>query len=153
MARSYGILIGALLTLGGVLGFVRGEVGITVIGISLEFSEIPNIVHIAIGLIGLGSGFAGGGYARAFARASGVIYTLVAVLGFARILGFAYTPDSVVTIPKLNWSDNAIRLVTMLNLNWSDNLIQLFVGLFGLLTGFTGSDAFIRARIKSYRRP
>jgi hypothetical protein len=133
MARSYAILIGALLTLVGVLGFVRGEVGITLMGMSLKFSQINNIVHLASGLIGLALGFASWSYARAFARVFGVMYTLVAVFGFAHM------PDFV---------------VTTLDLNWNYNAIHLMVGLFGLLVGFSDSDsdAIIRARIKSYRR-
>jgi hypothetical protein len=132
MAKSYAIIIGAILTLLGILGFVGRQVGIPLMGTSLEFSNIANIVHVASGLIGLALGFASGGnYARAFARVFGMFYTLVAVLGFVHI------PDPV---------------VTMLNLSWNYNTIHLVVGLFGLLVGFSDSNAFIRSKIKSYRR-
>jgi hypothetical protein len=116
MAKSYAIVIGAVLTLVGILGFIRGQAGMTMMGMSLQFSLIHNVIHLATGLLGLALGFAGGGkHARAFAQVFGVIYTLVAVLGFAHAPGF---------------------VVSMLNLNTSYNMIHLVVGLLGLLAGF-----------------
>ena len=115
MAKGYAIIIGAALTLVGILGFVRGSAGMQMLGMSLQFSMIHNVIHLVSGLAGLAMGLSGGGSARLFAQIFGVIYTLVALLGFAHAPGF---------------------LVDMLNLNTSYNLIHLAVGLLGLLAGF-----------------
>ena len=116
MAKSYAIVIGAVLTLVGILGFVRGQAGMTMMGMSLQFSLIHNLIHLVSGLAGLALGFASGGKnARVFAQIFGVVYTLVALLGFVNAPGF---------------------VITMLNLNTGYNLIHLVVGLLGLLAGF-----------------
>ena len=116
MAKSYAIIIGAVLTLVGILGFVKGQAGMTMMGMSLQFSVIHNIIHLVSGLVGLALGYASNGkYAKAFAQVFGLIYTLVALLGFAHVPGF---------------------VMTMLNFNTAYNLIHIMVGLLGLLAGF-----------------
>jgi len=88
-------------------------------GVSLQFSVIHNIIHLATGLVGLALRYTSDGkYAREFPQIFGVIYTLVAVLGFAHLPGF---------------------VVSMLNLNTAYNLIHLILGVLGLLAGFTSS--------------
>lgn len=118
MAKAYAIIVGAVLALVGILGFIKGQAGMEMMGLSLQFSIIHNIIHLATGLVGVALGYASEGkYARAFAQVFGVIYTLVALLGFAHVPGV---------------------IVTMLNLNTAYNLIHVVVGLLGLLAGFTG---------------
>ena len=114
MAKGYAVVVGAVLTLVGILGFVKGDTPF----MGLEFTTTHNAVHLITGLIGLVAGLSGGGKgSRAFAQVFGVIYTLVAILGFASV------PAS---------------LVTALHLNTPYNVIHLVVGLLGLLAGFTG---------------
>ncbi len=113
MAKTYAIVVGAILTLVGILGFVRTDM------FGLHFNTTHNAIHLLSGVIGLAAGFSGGGKgAKTYAMAFGVIYTLVA------IVGFAHMPES---------------LNTMLNLNLNYNVIHLAVGLLGLLAGFTGA--------------
>lgn len=112
MAKGYAIVVGAVLLLIGICGFVMGTS--TLMG--LHFNTTHNTIHVLSGVIGLAAGLAGGGKgARLFAQAFGVIYTLVAILGFA---GVAYVND-------------------LLMLNTLYNVIHLVVGLLGLLAGFT----------------
>jgi hypothetical protein len=114
MAKGYAIVVGIILTVVGILGFVKGSREF----MGLHFNAVHNCIHLFSGLIGLIAGFAAGGKgAKVYAQVFGVIYTLVAILGFA---GMAYVTD-------------------LLNLNATYNVIHLAVGLLGLLAGFTGA--------------
>jgi hypothetical protein len=113
MAKGYAIVVGAVLLVVGILGFVKGDAGM----MGMKFNTMHNSIHLLSGIIGLGAGFAGAKASRMFAQIFGVIYTLVAILGFAGV-GF---------------------VVDMLMLNTNYNIIHIAVGLLGLLAGFTGS--------------
>jgi hypothetical protein len=117
MGKTYAVVIGLVLTLVGIIGFWKGMDGM----MGLQFSTIHNVIHLATGLIGLAAGLGGGEKGgRGFAKVFGLIYTLVAILGFAGV------PASI---------------VTMLNLNTMYNVIHLAVGLLGLLAGFMGGSS------------
>ena len=119
MAKGYAVVVGLVLLLVGILGFVKSDM--TIMGMTLRFNPIHNSIHLLSGLVGLAAGLAGGGSgAKTFAQVFGVIYTLVALAGFAGM-------------PAI--------VVTTLNLNTSYNVIHLAVGLLGLLAGFTGAKA------------
>ena len=112
MAKSYAVVVGAVLALVGILGFVKSEF------MGLHFNTTHNLIHLLSGVIGLAAGLTGGGKnAKTFAQVFGVVYTLVALAGF-------------VGVPA--------ALTTMLNLDTPYNLIHVAVGLLGLLAGFTG---------------
>jgi hypothetical protein len=116
MGKTYAVVIGLVLTLVGIIGFWKGMDGM----MGLQFSTIHNVIHLGTGLIGLAAGLGGGEKGgRGFAKVFGLIYTLVAILGFAGV------PASI---------------VTMLNLNTMYNVIHLAVGLLGLLAGFMGGS-------------
>lgn len=113
MAKRYAVVVGAVLTLIGILGFVRAEM------FGLHFNTIHNVIHLLSGVIGLWAGLGGGAKgAKMFAQVFGVVYTLVALVGFAGVPAF---------------------LTTMLDLNTLYNVIHLAVGLLGLLAGFTAA--------------
>jgi hypothetical protein len=113
MGKTYAVVIGLVLTLVGIIGFVKGDAEF----MGLHFNLIHNCVHLATGLIGLAAGLGGGEKGgKGFAKAFGLIYTLVAILGFA---GITY-------------------VVNLLMLNTMYNVIHLAVGLLGLLAGFMG---------------
>jgi hypothetical protein len=94
-ARLYASALGALLFVAGVAGFFHsasfgspGEVE-SALGV-LEVNGWLNLLHVATGAIGL---LAASYAARPFALAAGLLYTLLAVWGFAlagdeAILGF-----------------------------------------------------------------
>ncbi len=113
MAKGYAVVVGAVLTLVGILGFVRGETGM----LGLQFNTTHNAIHLLSGIIGLAAGLAGGGKgAKTFAQVFGVIYTIVAIAGLAHVQA----------------------VTDMLMLNTRYNLIHAAVGALGLLVGFTG---------------
>ncbi len=116
MGKTYAVVIGLVLTIVGIVGFVKGPAGM----MGLQFSTIHNVIHLGSGLIGLAMGLGGGEKGgRTYAKIFGVIYTIVAILGFAGV------PAS---------------LMSMLNINTEYNVIHLAVGLLGLLAGFMGGS-------------
>ena len=114
MAKAYAGIVGAVLLLVGIVGFLTPEM------MGLKFTMIHNVIHVASGVLGLASATVdGGSKSRLFAQVFGVVYTIVAVAGFA---GVAMVGD-------------------MLALNTMYNVIHVAVGVLGLVAGFTGAGA------------
>jgi len=107
-AKLYATLVGAVLTIAGIVGFFYsgsfgspGEVD-KVFGI-LAVNGWHNVVHLATGLLGL----AAAGYAaRQYALGLGLVYVVVAIWGF--IIG---SGDSILSIVPVNTSDNILHLI------------------------------------------
>jgi hypothetical protein len=115
MAKIYAGVVGAVLLLVGICGFFTNSL------MGLEFHMAHNIIHLATGIIGLWAAMASGGSnAGMFAKVFGVVYTLVAVMGFAGI--------------------SNLGPIT-LGLNGTYNVIHLVVGLLGMAAGFMGGAA------------
>lgn len=103
-------VVGVVLTVVGLLGFFMGS---PLFGFTLN--PLHNVVHLLTGLIGLYAGFSKGGeYSMAYNKWLGVVYLLVAVLGFV--------------VPTL--------MVSMLNGNSADNFLHLLLGLVLAGVGF-----------------
>jgi Domain of unknown function (DUF4383) len=114
MAKTYAMVVGVVLLLVGLLGFVKnnGEM------MGLHFNTLHNTIHLVSGLLGVWAGFGKSASApRIYAQAFGVIYTLVAIVGFAHAPG-------------------GINELLMLNPLY--NTIHLIIGLLGLAAGFMG---------------
>ena len=110
-AKLYATLVGAVLTIAGIIGFFySGSFGSPgdvdkVFGI-LAVNGWHNILHLATGLLGL----AAAGYAaRQYALALGLVYLVVAIWGF--IIG---SGDSILSIVPVNTSDNILHLILAL---------------------------------------
>jgi hypothetical protein len=107
-AKLYATLVGAVLTLAGIVGFFYsgsfgspGEVD-KVFGI-FAVNGWHNVAHLATGLLGL----AAAGYAaRQYALGIGLVYLVVAIWGF--IIG---SGDSILSIVPVNTSDNVLHLI------------------------------------------
>ena len=114
MGKTYAVVIGLVLTIVGIIGFVKGDMPF----MGMSFNLTHNVIYLVSGLVGLGAGLAGGAKGgRAFAQVFGVVYTIVAIIGFAG------APASI---------------VTMLMLNTNYNIVHIVVGLLGLVAGFMG---------------
>ena len=107
-ARLYATLVGATLTIAGIIGFFYsasfGSPGTVdkVFGI-LAVNGWHNIVHLATGLLGL----AAASYAaRTYALGLGLVYVVVAIWGF--IIG---SGDSILSIVPVNTEDNILHLL------------------------------------------
>jgi hypothetical protein len=107
-ARLYATLVGAVLTILGIIGFFYsssfgspGEVD-EVFGV-LAVNGWHNVLHLATGLLGL----AAAGYAaRQYALGLGLVYLVVAIWGF--IIG---SGDSILSIVPVNTADNILHLL------------------------------------------
>ncbi|SRR6266403_1900817 len=82
MAKTLGMLFGIVFLAIGILGFVPGITkGEMLLGI-FHVNAVDSVVHIVSGAIFLFASMAGAGAARLWFQLFGVIYALVAVLGF-----------------------------------------------------------------------
>ncbi len=89
MIKSFTWLLGIILLVIGILGFVSNPV----LGL-FEVDTMHNIIHIVTGVVGIAAAASGVSYARLFLIVFGMLYAVVAVLGFAMngdILGIITT--------------------------------------------------------------
>jgi hypothetical protein len=111
-AQVYALVIGLTLVAAGILGFFYnasfgtgdGTERDAVLGL-LDVNGWHNVVHIATGALGL---FVAGSYggARAYALGLGVVYLLVAALGF-----IAGDGDEIFNLIPVNTEDNVLHLL------------------------------------------
>ena len=124
MAKTYCKILGVVMLLTGVIGFVMPHL------MGFHLTPVHNVIHLATGAIAAYLGFAGSyGAAQNFCRIFGVVYGLVAVLGFV-------APGLLSTIlghPGLNAGDLM-----------PDNLFHVFVTLASLAAGFAPAPSSVR---------
>lgn len=122
-ARLYATLVGAALTIAGIIGFfyeASFETGNAVARNSDEVFGLlavngwHNLVHLATGLLGL----AAASYAaRTYALGLGLVYTILAIWGF------------------LETENGFAVLIDLVPINTEDNVLHLILGLTGLAAG------------------
>jgi hypothetical protein len=120
--RTYAIVSGCALAATALLGIVLeiANDGGFVAGF-LEFDWTHDVLHVVLAGAALAAGFtASGAYARLYARVFGAIYTLLAVVGFL--------------------SADAVGFLGI-HLELGENLVHAVIGVWGLATGFIGTDA------------
>ena len=103
MARQFAIVFGAVYVLVGVLGFILPSPLLGIFGVN----TLHNLVHLVIGGVWLAAAFSApmGLTPRVASQGIGVVYLLVAVLGFA-------LPDTMSQLLVINMADNFLHLVT-----------------------------------------
>jgi len=107
-ARLYATVVGAVLTIAGIIGFFYsssfGSPGSVdkIFGV-FAVNGWHNVLHLATGLLGLA---AAGYLARTYALAFGLLYVVVALWGF--IIG---SGDSILGIVPVNTADNVLHLI------------------------------------------
>lgn len=112
--KAAAIIAGILFVLLGVAGFVPALCpGGLLFGV-LTVNEIQGIVYIATGVLGLLLGFGGETAGRTFFRIFGVVYALIAILGFAHVSGASI----------------GIQMST------ADNVLHVAIAVIGLAIGF-----------------
>ena len=93
-------ILGIVLVLIGILGFFMGD---SVLGFGVNSTH--NYVHVLSGLILLWAGFgAGGKRAKTYNLIFGIVYLLVAIVGFMNVM-------SIVDLLALNPADNWLHLL------------------------------------------
>ena len=127
-ARIYAGLVGATLSIAGIVGFfysssfgspgdVRAMFGI------FDVNGWHNILHIITGVLGLFAFGAGTYAARQYALAVGVVYIVIAIWGF--IVG------------------SGDQILGIVPVNTEDNVLHLLIGVTGLLAGLATAETAI----------
>lgn len=117
IAKTYANILGAVLTLVGILGFVGALTPTTSSaphGALLSIfavDPIHNIIHLASGIVGLlAANLANGAYARLYAGVFGAVYAIVTIVGFIQ-------GSTVLGLISVNAADNflhaAIAIVSL----------------------------------------
>jgi hypothetical protein len=109
IAKLYANVLGAVLTLVGILGFVSALTPTTssaphgaLLGI-FAVDPIHNVIHLASGIVGLAAAnAAGGAYAKMYALVFGIVYALVTVVGFIQ-------GSTVLGLISVNLADNFLH--------------------------------------------
>ena len=82
MTRTFGILFGSVFLAVGILGFVPGITKDDMLLNIFMVNKMHSIVHIASGAVFLLASMAGAGAASLWFKIFGLVYAVVAILGF-----------------------------------------------------------------------
>ena len=109
VAKTYAQVLGAVLLLVGILGFISPLTpSNNLLGI-FAINPLHNVIHILSGVVGLAAGFAAGGaYARWYAGIFGAVYALVTVVGFIQ-------GSTVLGLIPVNTADNLLHTAITLS--------------------------------------
>ena len=120
MLKTAAIIFGIVFLLVGVLGFVPGIIttGQMLLGI-FHVNAVHNIVHLLSGAVALITGLTSTAAARMYFRVFGIIYALVAILGF-------FTGDGL--------------LLGLISNNMADTWLHVLIALVALALGFVVQD-------------
>ena len=111
MAKTYTLILGAVLLLIGIMGYVKG--GAEMYGFGL--TPTHNLIHVITGVLAIAAALTGMKFTRWFCLLFGAVYGLIAIAGFL----------------------NIPAVVTMFNLTMPDNILHLVVALSALYVGYT----------------
>ncbi len=116
--KTFAGIIGGVFLAVGLLGLILNPTGGFLLG-TFAVDLLHNIVHLVVGLAGLGAWYLGLVESRIFNKVLGVVYLVLGVLGF---------------IPPL-FDDG--QFLGILHLNNADNILHL-VGAIAAYFGFSG---------------
>ena len=119
MARTFTLVLGAVMLLVGILGYVMNPTGGLLLGV-FAVDGTHHAIHVATGIAGLAAAFMG--WARVFCQVFGVVYLLVGVLGLVA-------------------TDSAGMLLGVLHNNMADNFLHIAIGGATAYVGFVGDKA------------
>ncbi len=117
MVKMVAQVFGWVLLLVGILGFVPGvttQAGL-LLGI-FQVDTVHNIIHLLTGAVGIFAAYGGYGSAKTYFQVFGVVYALVAIMGF-------FVPDGG-------------KLLNLFAINTADNLLHVVIALLALYLGF-----------------
>ena len=124
--RTVALVVGIVFVLVGILGFIPSLVsGGDLLGI-FAVNTLHSIVHLLFGILGIAAAYTG--WPRTYNRVFGVIYLLLAVLGF---------------IPGLSSNGSLLGIVAI---NTADNFLHLVIGLVLAIVGFFVADRVVASR-------
>lgn len=111
MLKKAALVFGVVFLLIGVLGFVRGVTTNEMLLGVFRVNAAHNVVHLLSGAVALACGLAGVAASRRYFRIFGVVYGLVAVLGF--IQGDAHLLGLISNNAADTWLHVAIAVVSL----------------------------------------
>jgi hypothetical protein len=114
MAKTFAMVLGVVLLLVGILGYVLNPAGGHLLGI-FAVNGAHNAIHVASGIAGIAAALMG--WARLYCQAFGVIYLLVGVLGLVA-------------------TDTSGMLLGLIHNNMADNVLHLAIGGSAAYVGF-----------------
>jgi len=106
MHKTVLLVLGAILVLVGLLGFVNNPI----LGI-FEVDLLHNIIHLITGAALLYAGVAGNAMGARFVKILAVTYTLVAIIGLV-------SSDSILGLFVANFADDVLHVVLAIILIW-----------------------------------
>lgn len=104
MAQKLAWIFGAVLVVVGVLGFVPGVTNNGMLLGIFQVDTIHNIIHLLTGVVAIVAAMGTGSYVRLFFQVFGVVYAVVAVVGFIQ-------GDTVLGLIMTNMADHVLHLV------------------------------------------
>ncbi|PYK68886.1 MAG: TonB-dependent receptor [Verrucomicrobia bacterium] len=112
MAKTLALLFGVVFLLIGILGFVPALAPNEMLLNIFHVNAAHNVVHLLTGVVALLAGMGGVGAARTFFRIFGVVYGLVAVLGF--VVGDGLLLGLIANNMADTWLHVVIALVSLI---------------------------------------
>ena len=108
MLKTIALLFGVVFLVVGILGFVPAVTPNQMLLGIFHVNTAHNVVHLLSGVLALWAGMSSAAYARLYFRLFGVVYALVAVLGFLAGNGM------VLGLISNNMADTALHVVIAL---------------------------------------
>ena len=118
MAKKLAIVFGVVFVLVGLAGFVPNP--LVGAGALFDTNLLHDLVHLAFGLILLVVAYVAGGKSAFWLKILGVVYLLIAVLGFLLV-------------------PNGGDLLGLVTTNLADHLLHVILGVVLLVVGFLGA--------------
>ena len=92
MVKKFVIVLGAVFVLFGILGFIPSATPNDLLLNLFAVGTVQNVIHLVSGAAAAAAVLAGNGYPRLYAQVVGIVYGVLAVLGFlggdgAEVLG------------------------------------------------------------------
>jgi hypothetical protein len=112
MAKTLALLFGVVFLLIGILGFVPALAPNEMLLNIFHVNAAHNVVHLLTGVVALLAGMAGVGAAKIFFKIFGVIYGLVAVLGF--VVGDGLLLGLISNNMAVTWLHVVIAVVSLI---------------------------------------
>src|SRR5437773_10614341 len=112
MAKTLALLFGVVFLLICILGFVPAVAPNEMLLNIFHVNAAHNAVHLLTGVIALVAGMAGVGASKTFFKIFGVVYGLVAVLGF--VVGDGMLLGLISNIAADTWLDVGIAILSLI---------------------------------------
>jgi hypothetical protein len=137
MLKTIAIIFGIIMLAIGVLGFVpQANPGNLLLGI-FHVNLIHNLIHIATGIAAILSGLSSGHASRLFFQIFGVVYALVA------LLGFYYMDRDILGLVANNMADNLLHIAIA--------VFSLYLGFFYLYPDAMAQDRHDRMNDRDFK--